>query len=171
MPEWVLVEPLIPPARHGGRRRSVKLRGAERDFLHPVQGVPVEGAAEGPAAKDHGARLSRTVGTGTARWSASIHTLYVAVREQQGREASPTVAVIDSQTAKAAQKGGLGSILRATMRTRRSRVASGTSWSTRWALVKRRCSTPPMFRTVMERFNSTIASGTTTLPIQRAHLC
>src|SRR6516225_9602065 len=36
------------------------------------------------------------------------HALYVAVREQEGREASPTVAIIDSQTAKGAQKGGLG---------------------------------------------------------------
>jgi transposase len=60
------------------------------------------------------------------------HALYVAVREQEGREASPTVAIIDSQTAKGTQKGGLGSILRATTRARRSRVASGTSWSTRW---------------------------------------
>jgi transposase len=60
------------------------------------------------------------------------HTLYVAVREEEGREASPTVAIIDSQSAKGAQKGGLGLILRATMRARRSRVASGTSWSTRW---------------------------------------
>ena len=34
------------------------------------------------------------------------HALYVAVREQAGREASPTVAIIDSQTAKGAQKGG-----------------------------------------------------------------
>ena len=61
------------------------------------------------------------------------HELYVAVREQEGREASPTAAIIDLQTAKGAQKGGLGSILRATTRARRSRVASGTSWSTRWA--------------------------------------
>ena len=30
------------------------------------------------------------------------HTLYVAVREEEGREASPTVAIIDSQTAKGA---------------------------------------------------------------------
>jgi transposase len=34
------------------------------------------------------------------------HTLYVAVREQEGREASPTAAIIDSQSAKTAQKGG-----------------------------------------------------------------
>src|SRR4029077_16009518 len=56
--------------------------------------------------------------------------LYVAVREQEGREASPTAAIIDSQTARGAQKGGLCSILQATTRARRSKVASGTSWST-----------------------------------------
>src|SRR6478735_7933539 len=60
------------------------------------------------------------------------HALYVAVREQEGREASPTVAIIDSQTAKGTQKGGLGSILRATTRARRSKVASATSWLIRW---------------------------------------
>jgi hypothetical protein len=59
------------------------------------------------------------------------HTLYIVVREQAGREASPTVAIIDTQTAKGAQKG-LGSILQATTRARRSMVASGTSWSIRW---------------------------------------
>jgi len=55
------------------------------------------------------------------------HALYVAVREQAGREASPTTAIIDSQSAKGAQKGGLRSIRRALMRARRSRVASGTA--------------------------------------------
>ena len=34
------------------------------------------------------------------------HALYVATREHEGREASPTAAIIDSQSAKAAQKGG-----------------------------------------------------------------
>jgi hypothetical protein len=33
------------------------------------------------------------------------HALYGAVREQAGREASPTAAIIDSQSAKGAQKG------------------------------------------------------------------
>jgi transposase len=34
-----------------------------------------------------------------------IHdTLYVAVREQEGREASPSAAILDSQSAKSAQK-------------------------------------------------------------------
>ena len=59
------------------------------------------------------------------------HALYVAAREQAGREASPTVAIIDSQSAKAAQKGALRSTRRALMRARRSRAASAISSSIR----------------------------------------
>ncbi len=63
-------------------------------------------------------------------WEGTIerihHALYVAVREQAGREASPTTAIIDSQTAKAAQKGALRSMRPATTRARRSSVASAT---------------------------------------------
>jgi transposase len=35
------------------------------------------------------------------------HALYVACREQAEREASPTAAIIDSQSVKAPKKGGL----------------------------------------------------------------
>src|SRR6476469_2795391 len=52
------------------------------------------------------------------------HALYVAVREQAGREASPTTAIIDSQSA----KGALGSILRATKRQKEV-DAMGLLWS------------------------------------------
>ena len=40
--------------------------------------------------------------------SRRIHhgVLYVEVREKAGREGSPTTAIIDSQTAKGALKGG-----------------------------------------------------------------
>jgi transposase len=38
------------------------------------------------------------------------HALYVACREQAEREASPTAAIIDSQSVKSAEKGGLPSI-------------------------------------------------------------
>jgi transposase len=48
-----------------------------------------------------------------------IHqALYLAVREQAGREASPTVAIIDAQSAKGAQKGGRRSIRRGMTRAR-----------------------------------------------------
>jgi hypothetical protein len=52
------------------------------------------------------------------------YALYVATREQEGREASPTAAIINSQSAKAAQKEAPCSTRKALMRARRSRAAS-----------------------------------------------
>src|SRR4051794_32027057 len=60
------------------------------------------------------------------------HALYVLCREQAGREASPT-AIIDSQSVKSAEKGGAGSVRRASMAARRLKARSATSWSTRRA--------------------------------------
>jgi transposase len=54
------------------------------------------------------------------------HALYVACREQDEREASPTAAIIDSQSVKSAEKGGPASIRMAMMRARRSRARSAT---------------------------------------------
>jgi transposase len=61
------------------------------------------------------------------------HALFVLAREQAGKEASPTVAIIDSQSVKSAEKGARASIRRAMTRARRSRARSATSWSTPWA--------------------------------------
>jgi hypothetical protein len=61
------------------------------------------------------------------------YALYIATREREGREASPTAAIIDSQSAKAAQKGAPRSTRKALMRARRSRAARGTFSSTRSA--------------------------------------
>lgn len=63
--------------------------------------------------------------------------LYLAVREKEGREARPTVAVIDSQNAKAAQKG-------LDLRFRRSpqsrKATPFVSRSTNRCLARDRCS-------------------------------
>ncbi len=41
-----------------------RARGAEWDLLHPVDGLPMEGAAERSAAKEYSARLSGVVELG-----------------------------------------------------------------------------------------------------------
>lgn len=61
------------------------------------------------------------------------HALYVEARERAGREASPTVAIIDSQSVKGAEKGGFTLIHRVSMPARRSRARSATSPSIRSA--------------------------------------
>jgi transposase len=61
------------------------------------------------------------------------HALYVRCREQADREASPTAAIIDSQSVKSAEKGGVGSIRRGLMAAKGSRARSGTSLSIRKA--------------------------------------
>jgi len=131
--EWAIVEPMIPPARHGGRKRSVDVR----EVLNGIFDVLWTGCQWKALPKDLPPKSTVHDYLELWNWDSTLerihHALYVAVREQEGREASSTVAIIDSQTAKGAQKGGLGSILQVTTRARRSRVASGTSWSTRWA--------------------------------------
>jgi hypothetical protein len=43
------------------------------------------------------------------------HELYLKCREKAGRQASPTAGIIDSQSVKSAEKGGLASIRPASM--------------------------------------------------------
>jgi transposase len=131
--EWSLVEPLIPPAKRGGRKRSVNVR----EVLNGIFYVLSTGCQWPALPKDLPPKSTVYDYFDLWAWDGTLerihHALYVAVREQAGREASPTAAIIDSQSAKAAQKGGRRSIRRASMRARRSRAANATSWSTRSA--------------------------------------
>ena len=62
-----------------------------------------------------------------------VHGGQQLARERAGKDASPTVAIVDSQSVKSAEKGARASIRRGTMRASRSKARSGTSWSTRSA--------------------------------------
>ena len=122
--EWALVSPLIRPAKHGGRPRTVDVR----EVLNAVFYLLSTGCQWGALPKDLPPKS--TVHGYLARWDwdGTIerihHALFVETREAVGREASPTTAIIDSQTAKGAQKGGLRSTRPATTRARRSSAAS-----------------------------------------------
>jgi len=61
------------------------------------------------------------------------HALYEQARELAGKEASPTTAIVDSQSVKGAERGGARSIRWAMMPPRRSKGASATPLSTRSA--------------------------------------
>jgi transposase len=129
--EWCLIEPLIPPAKHGGRKREVVVR----EVVNGVMYVLSTGCQWRYIPKDLPPRS--TVHDYFTRWNydgtiEKIHyALYVQCRAAAGREASPTACVIDSQSVKSAEKGGPASIHPGMTQARRSRVSSGISWSTR----------------------------------------
>ena len=104
--EWLIVEPMIPPAKGGGRRRSVNVR----EVLNGIFYVLWTGCQWQALPKDLPPKSTVHDYLELWNWDGTLerihHELYMAVREQEGREPSPTVAIIDSQTAKGSQKGG-----------------------------------------------------------------
>jgi transposase len=131
--EWALVGPMIPPARRGGRPRDVNVR----EVVNAIFYVLSTGCQWQALPKDLPPKSTAHHYFMLWDWDGTLerihHALYVAVREGEGREASPTAAVIDSQSAKAAQKGALRLTRRAMMRARRSPGASAISSSIRSA--------------------------------------
>lgn len=126
--EWALARPAIPRAKRGGNKRTVDVR----EVMNGLMYVLSTGCQWRAIPKDLPPRS--TVNFYFCRWQHDgtldrlHHALYVRCREQTDREASPTVAIIDSQSVKSAEKGGFRLIRRGTTQERRSRARSAISW-------------------------------------------
>ena len=120
--EWATLEPLIPPAKPGGRPRTANMR----EILNAIFYVLRSGCTWRMVPHDLPPwywaywyfRTWRLDGTRERIQQA----LCAQVRVQAGREASPSAAIIDSQTVKTTEKGGLAD----TTPARKSRAASDT---------------------------------------------
>ncbi len=122
--QWGLIAPLIPKAEPGGRPRKVSSRELVDAILYFLR------AGMAWRLLPHDLPPWQTVYYYLRRWQREgvwdriHHMLVMADRERAGREASPTAAILDSQSVRTAdQKGDR----RASMRARRSRAASATS--------------------------------------------
>jgi transposase len=124
--EWAHVEPLIAPAKRGGNRRRVDVR----EVMNGIMYVLSTGCQWRAVPKDLPPRSTLFGYLDLWSWEGTLdrihHALYVECREQDEREASPTAAIIDSQSVKSAEKGGPASTRMAMMRARRSRARSAT---------------------------------------------
>ena len=131
--EWALVEPFIPPAKHGGPQRTVDVR----EVLNGILYVLATGCQWRALPKDLPAKSTVHDYLTLWTWDGTLrrlhHALFVQAREQAGKEASPTAAIVDSQSVKSAEKRAHASTRKVLMRARKSKARSGTSWSTRWA--------------------------------------
>ena len=94
--EWALVEPLIPPARRGGNKRTVSVREVVNGLMYVLS----TGCQWRAIPKDLPARSTVYDYFDLWSWDGTldrIHdALYVRCREAASREASPTAAIIDS---------------------------------------------------------------------------
>ena len=120
---------LIPPAKHGGRPRQVD----EREVMNGVLYVLETGCQWRALPKDLPPKSTVHEYLMLWEWDGTLerlhHALYLLSRDLEGREASPSAGVIDSQSVKGAEKGGRASIRRAMTRARRSRARSAISSS------------------------------------------
>ena len=124
--EWAHIKPLIPPAKHGGRKRKVDVR----EVVNGIMYVLSTGCQWRYVPKDLPPKSTLYDYFDLWTYDGTLedihHALYVKCREQIGREASPTACVIDSQSVKSAEKGGPRSTHMVTMRAKKSRARSGT---------------------------------------------
>jgi putative transposase len=109
--EWEFVAPLIPPAKSGGRPRTVDIR----EVLDAIFYVLRSGCAW--RMLPHDFPNWQTVYTYFRNWRKDgtwerLNTvLRQQVRQAAGREAEPSAAIIDSQSVKTTEKGGLAAMM------------------------------------------------------------
>jgi len=131
--EWERLWPLIPPAKRGGNKRRVD----EREVVNGLMYVLSSGCQWRAIPKDLPPRSTLHGYLDLWSWDGTLdrihYALYVECREHAEREASPTVAIIDSQSEKSAEKGGSASIRTAMTRERKSKARSAISSSIRRA--------------------------------------
>jgi putative transposase len=104
--EWLILEPLIPPEKSGGRHRQVNMREIVNAIFYILRGgnswrmlphdLPPWSTVYGYF------RTWRDEGI----WEQMNDALREAVRLQAGREAEPSAAIIDSQSVKTSAVAG-----------------------------------------------------------------
>lgn len=104
--EWAIVEPLIPPAKRGGRPRTVNMREVLNGIFYVLTtggqwaNLPGDFPPSGTVFYSYNTWRKEKV------WQAMNAALREQVRQAEGREATPSAAILDSQSVKTTAKGG-----------------------------------------------------------------
>ena len=104
--EWAIIEPLMPPEKPGGRKRTVNLREVVNGIYYILR------SGGDWRMMPHDLPPWPTVYTYYRQWRISglwekiNGQLGELVRLLEGRKATPTAAIIDSQSTKTTEQGG-----------------------------------------------------------------
>ncbi len=105
-PEWILLEPLVPAAKPGGRPRQQNMRAIIDAILYVLRGgipwrlLPRE-FPKWQTVYDYFWKW-RVAGT----WEEINRVLRERVRTAAGRNAQPSAAILDSQSVRTTHRGG-----------------------------------------------------------------
>ena len=106
--EWAILEPLVPPAKAGGRPRTTDMREVFNAIFYVLKtgcqwaNLPGDFPAYSTVFDYYNTWRKAKV------WSRLNDALREKVRVAEGREATPSAAVLDSQSVKTTEKGGAG---------------------------------------------------------------
>jgi transposase len=129
--EWARLAPLIPEASPGGRPRKTDMRAAMNAIFYllrtgcPWRYLPRDSFPPRSTVYNIFRKFQRD-----GVWEAIWAELHMALRERMGREASPSAAVLDSQSVKSAEKGAVLTTKWVMTPASGSRTAKSTPWST-----------------------------------------
>ena len=104
--QWHILEPMIPPEKHGGRHREVDVREIINAILYvlrtgcPWRHVPHDFPPWGTV------HYYFWVWCNDGTWTRIHDKLHAMVRVEAGREAEPSAAIMDSQSVKTTEQGG-----------------------------------------------------------------
>lgn len=122
--EWALLEPLIPPAKPGGRPRTVDMREVVNGIFYVLKTGCQWGNLPGDfppysTVFDYYNRWRKN-----KVWQQMNAALREKVRQAEGREATPSAAILDSQSIKTSEKGGRAALTPPNL----SKAANDLSW-------------------------------------------